>query len=68
MYHLLANNGPQAGHKYELKGELWILGRHPDCHIQIEVGAVSRNHCQIIREGDQYFLEDLGSPNGTFLN
>src|SRR5262245_28389394 len=68
MYHLLANNGPQAGHKYELKGEKWILGRHPDCHIVIEVGAVSRNHCQIVRDGHSYFLEDMGSRNGTFLN
>ncbi len=68
MYHLVANNGPQAGHKYELKGDKWILGRHPDCHIVIEVGAVSRNHCQIIREGDAFHLEDLGSRNGTFLN
>jgi phosphoserine phosphatase RsbU/P len=68
MFHLLANNGPQAGHKYELKGDLWILGRHPDCHIVIEVGAVSRNHCQIARDGDRYLVEDLGSRNGTFLN
>lgn len=68
MFHLLANNGPQAGHKYELKGDLWILGRHPDCHIVIEVGAVSRNHCQLVREGDRYLVEDLGSRNGTFLN
>ena len=68
MFHLVANNGPQAGRKYELKGDKWILGRHPDCHIVIEVGAVSRNHCQILREGDAYHLEDLGSRNGTFLN
>jgi serine phosphatase RsbU (regulator of sigma subunit) len=68
MFYLLANNGPQAGRKYELKGDKWILGRHPDCHIVIEVGAVSRNHCQIVRENSSYFLEDLGSRNGTFLN
>jgi sigma-B regulation protein RsbU (phosphoserine phosphatase) len=68
MYYLLANNGPQAGRKYELKGDKWILGRHPDCHIVIEVGAVSRNHCQIVRDGSSYQLEDLGSRNGTFLN
>ena len=68
MYYLLANNGPQAGRKYELKGDKWILGRHPDCHIVIEVGAVSRNHCQIVREGSSYYLEDLGSRNGSFLN
>src|SRR5436305_1133924 len=68
MFYLLANNGPQAGRKYELKGDKWILGRHPDCDVVIEVGAVSRNHCQIVREGNAYRLEDLGSRNGTFVN
>lgn len=68
MFYLLANNGPQAGRKYELKGDKWVLGRHPDCDIVIEVGAVSRNHCQVVREGNSYRLEDLGSRNGTFLN
>src|SRR5688572_26954464 len=68
MFYLVANNGPQAGRKYELNGDKWILGRHPDCHIVIEVGAVSRNHCQVFREGNDYKLEDLGSRNGTFVN
>src|SRR5262245_53249488 len=68
MYYIVANNDPQAGRKYELKGDKWIVGRHPDCHIVIEVGAVSRNHCQIVREGNDYKLEDLNSRNGTFLN
>ena len=30
MFYLVANNGPQAGRKYELQGDKWILGRHPD--------------------------------------
>jgi phosphoserine phosphatase RsbU/P len=68
MYFLVANNGPQAGRKYELKGDKSILGRHPDCHIVVEVGAVSRNHCHVIREGSDYKVEDLGSRNGTFVN
>jgi sigma-B regulation protein RsbU (phosphoserine phosphatase) len=68
MFYLLANNGPQAGRKYELKGDKAILGRHPDCHVVIEVGAVSRNHCQILREGGNFYVEDLGSRNGTYLN
>ncbi|MEX2174906.1 MAG: SpoIIE family protein phosphatase [Pirellulaceae bacterium] len=68
MFYLQANIGPQAGKRYELKGDTYILGRHPDCQIYIEVGAVSRNHCQIVREGGTYFLEDLGSRNGTFVN
>jgi serine phosphatase RsbU (regulator of sigma subunit) len=68
MHFLLANNGPQAGRKYELKGDKAILGRHPDCHVVVEVGAVSRNHCQVVREDSRFFIEDLGSRNGTFLN
>ena len=68
MYFLVANNGPQAGRKYELKGDKSILGRHPDCNVVIEVGAVSRNHCHVVREGNDYKVEDLGSRNGTFLN
>ena len=68
MFYLMANNGPQQGRRYELKGEKWILGRHPDCQIVIEVGAVSRNHCQVVRDGSLYFVEDLGSRNGTFIN
>ncbi len=68
MFYLLANNGPQQGRRYDLKGDKYVLGRHPDCDIVIEVGAVSRNHCQIVRDGGGYALEDLGSRNGTFVN
>src|SRR4051812_5074201 len=68
MHYIVANNGPQAGRKYELKGDKYVFGRHPDCQIVIEVGAVSRNHCQIVREGNDYKIEDLNSRNGTFLN
>jgi serine phosphatase RsbU (regulator of sigma subunit) len=68
MFYLQAINGPQSGKRYPLKGDKCILGRHPDCQIVIEVGAVSRNHCQVVREGGAYFIEDLASRNGTFLN
>ncbi|HEY2415192.1 MAG TPA: SpoIIE family protein phosphatase [Pirellulaceae bacterium] len=68
MYYIVANNGPQAGRKYELKTDKYVMGRHPDCQIVIEVGAVSRNHCQIIRDGNDYKIEDLNSRNGTFVN
>ena len=31
-------------------------------------GGVSRRHCRIYAEDDDYYVEDLGSANGTFLN
>jgi serine phosphatase RsbU (regulator of sigma subunit) len=45
-----------------------VLGRHPSCDVVLEVGAVSRQHARIVRIDDNYFVEDLGSRNGTFLN
>lgn len=68
MFHLSANNGPQAGKKYELRADKTVMGRHPECQIVIDVGAVSRQHAAVVREGSDYYLEDLNSRNGTFLN
>lgn len=68
MHHLIVENGPQAGRKYELKADRYVLGRHPECDIVLEVGAVSRQHAAVSRDGNGYFVEDLGSRNGTYLN
>jgi len=53
---------------FELDGPQAVIGRHPDCDIQLASNMVSRRHAQIDRNGNAYFLEDLGSGNGTFLN
>ncbi|MEK6235484.1 MAG: FHA domain-containing protein, partial [Planctomycetales bacterium] len=60
--------GVNSGHQYPLEAERAILGRHPDCDVVLEVGAVSRQHAQIVCENEQYFVEDLNSRNGTYLN
>lgn len=44
------------------------MGRHPNCHVVLENGAISRHHAQILESHGSYFLEDLRSRNGTFLN
>lgn len=53
---------------FRLTEDTVIIGRHPECAIQIDDASVSRHHAQIINEGGAYFLEDLNSRNGTFLN
>jgi phosphoserine phosphatase RsbU/P len=65
---LVLQNGDQAGTRYQLPADKSILGRHPDCHIMIDLGAVSRQHAQIVKVGPDYFVEDLKSRNGTFVN
>lgn len=66
---LIVIRGSLQGKKYSLKGGVkFVMGRDKTAEIQIEDGNVSRQHSQIVREGDQIFIEDLGSRNGTFVN
>jgi serine phosphatase RsbU (regulator of sigma subunit)/pSer/pThr/pTyr-binding forkhead associated (FHA) protein len=51
-----------------LKRQPCVIGRHPDCEIQIDDGSVSRRHAQISYADGNYYVEDLQSRNGTFLN
>ncbi len=43
-----------------------IVGRTGDSDLVLEDRKVSRKHAKIFKEGDSYFIEDLGSSNGTF--
>ncbi len=56
--------GRFAGHRLGLS-----LGRHPDLVDEIVADEnVSRRHLRIAAEGGQFYVEDLNSSNGTFLN
>lgn len=48
--------------------ERFVIGRGKHCDLVINSGKVSREHAVIFREGDAYFIEDLGSSNGTWFN
>ncbi len=45
-----------------------IVGRDPKSDVVIKSETVSKNHLKIIPKGDQFFLVDLGSTNGTYVN
>jgi serine phosphatase RsbU (regulator of sigma subunit)/pSer/pThr/pTyr-binding forkhead associated (FHA) protein len=65
---LRALQGANPGQLFPLEGERAILGRHPDCDIVLESGSVSRHHARILAAGGEFFVEDLNSRNGTFVN
>ncbi len=60
--------GNAAGARFELDGDRAVIGRSADCEVPLDVPAVSRRHAAILRESGHYFIEDLQSRNGTFLN
>ena len=45
-----------------------LLGRHPECDIQIDSRKVSRRHCCIAQVHDHLVVRDLGSTNGIRIN
>src|SRR5436305_676037 len=53
---------------FELATDETVIGRHPECTFQINSNMVSRKHAKVVKSGDQFVVEDLGSGNGTFVN
>lgn len=46
----------------------WTIGRNDVCDIVYSAPKVSRMHCRIEYLGSHFYLTDLGSTNGTYLN
>ncbi len=65
---LRALQGANPGQLFPLECEQAILGRHPECDIVLESGAVSRHHARILSLDGEFFVEDMNSRNGTFVN
>jgi len=65
---LLVIRGPNQGRVFPLDRDCMVLGRHPDCDIVLDVGAITRRHACISRQNGSFFVEDLKSRNGTFVN
>src|SRR5262249_40237438 len=61
-------SGERSGQTVDLRGDVVVVGRHPGCDIRVPDETVSRRHARIISQRGGYYVEDLGSRNGTFLN
>jgi hypothetical protein len=65
---VVRSGGGRAGETFRPTGERATIGRSPDCEIFLDDVTVSRRHAVLVRRNDDFFIEDLGSLNGTFLN
>ena len=65
--HVLVVEGGNAGERAELDEAPLLIGRGTDAAIRLDDDYVSTRHARIASSSDQWFVEDLGSTNGTYV-
>jgi hypothetical protein len=65
---LIVIEGAQRGQQWTLRGSETVIGRGSDCDIVLPERRISREHFRIWRDRGIYFIEDLQSKNGTFVD
>jgi hypothetical protein len=60
--------GGRAGESFPIQGDRLTVGRRPDSDVFLDDVTVSRDHALIVRRGNDYYLDDCGSLNGTYVN
>ncbi|HET8665397.1 MAG TPA: FHA domain-containing protein [Nocardioides sp.] len=65
--HVLVVDGANKGERADLSQAPILIGRGSDAAIRLDDDYVSTRHARIASSGDQWFVEDLGSTNGTYI-
>jgi pSer/pThr/pTyr-binding forkhead associated (FHA) protein len=65
--HVLVTEGANTGERAELEHAPVLIGRGSDAAIRLDDDYVSTRHARIAASGDEWFVEDLGSTNGTYI-
>jgi sigma-B regulation protein RsbU (phosphoserine phosphatase) len=68
MIKLYTMDGSDEGQSFDLNADTIYVGRSAVNQVQIKDKFVSRKHLMIVRKGNKYFIKDLKSKNGTFVN
>ena len=68
MANLVILAGPDVGRSFSLQGESTVLGRQNDSAVCLAGKNISRHHAKVLKRGNGYFVEDLASSNGTYVN
>jgi pSer/pThr/pTyr-binding forkhead associated (FHA) protein len=65
---VIRSGGGRVGQSFPLRGERLMIGRSPDAEIFLDDVTVSRDHAQLVRRSGEWYLDDSGSLNGTYVN
>ena len=65
---LVVQRGPNAGSKFLVDKDVTTAGRHPESDIFLDDVTVSRRHAEFRRKNERFFVHDVGSLNGTYVN
>ncbi|MHC4917281.1 MAG: protein kinase domain-containing protein, partial [Planctomycetota bacterium] len=68
MPKIIVRQGRTSGQEYDLEGEKFTMGRRKASDIPVADPKSSRNHAEIFKQGNHFYVRDLASRNGTFLN
>lgn len=65
---LVVSQGNPVGKEIPVRQAQFLIGRDPDCQLRPASPLVSKRHCALIVRGEQVFIRDFGSTNGTIVN
>lgn len=61
-------DGGNAGHEVDVHAKRFVIGSGADCQMRCPSSSISPHHCEIIHESQRFFVRDLSSESGTFVN
>lgn len=65
---VVLNAGKSAGQAIPINLAQFVIGRDPQCNLRPGSALISKRHCAVLIKGDEVFVRDFDSTNGTFLN
>ena len=65
---VVRSGGGRVGETFHPSDERTVVGRSPECEIFLDDVTVSRRHAVLARRDDGFYINDLGSLNGTYVN
>ena len=65
---VVLNAGKSAGQTIPVNLAQFVIGRDPQCNLRPGSALISKRHCAILIKGEEVFVRDFDSTNGTVLN